>query len=147
MEWKTPARLRDRGAGVSYSTIYYLLRQIDSFPVLFSLGRGSFSPSRLRVYTTAQAWVPAGLRGACSGPSKSRNLASYRGEGFRPVRAKKAYGTPKLFPSPPPFFHRCCWLLFLEYRSSAYRQGSHGAPGALQAFPFVAPTNGATARV
>ena len=46
---------------------------------------GLFSRSRLRgtqggrLYTTAQVWIQAGLRGACSGRSKSRNLGSNHG--------------------------------------------------------------------
>ena len=46
---------------------------------------GRLSRSRLRgtkgtnLYTTAQVWVPGGLRGACSGRSKTRNLASITG--------------------------------------------------------------------
>ena len=45
----------------------------------FSLAvAGLFSRSLLRGtqggYTTVQVWVPAGLRGACSGRAKSRNL-------------------------------------------------------------------------
>ena len=57
---------------------------------------GLFSRSRLRgtqggrLYTTAQVWVPTGPRGACSGRSKSRNLASNRGVAFRPAIANQA---------------------------------------------------------
>ena len=36
----------------------------------------------VRLYTTVQVWVPGGLRGACSGRSKSRNLASNHGIAF-----------------------------------------------------------------
>ena len=36
------------------------------------------------LYTTAQAWVLAGLRGACSGRSKSRELASKSRDCFPP---------------------------------------------------------------
>ena len=36
-----------------------------------------------RVHTAVQVWVPGGLRGACSGHSKSRNLAINRGVAFR----------------------------------------------------------------
>ena len=71
---------------------------------LFSGARGSFSRSRLRgtqgtrLYTTTQVWVPAGLRGACSGRSKSRNLASDRGIAFRPatVEPTRPMQTPKM---------------------------------------------------
>ena len=53
---------------------------------------GIFSRSRLRdtqgdrVNTTVQVWVPGGLRGACSGRPKSRNLASNREVVFRGAR-------------------------------------------------------------
>ena len=46
---------------------------------------GLFSRSRLqgtqgcRIYMTAQVWVPGGLRGVCSGRSKSRKLAIITG--------------------------------------------------------------------
>ena len=49
---------------------------------------GLFSRSPLRgtqgarLYTTTQVWVPGALRGACSGHSKSRNLASKHGVAF-----------------------------------------------------------------
>ena len=61
---------------------------------------GLFSRSRLRgtqgtrLYTTMQVWVPAGLRGACSGSSKSRNLANSHGIAFRPARASQDNGEP-----------------------------------------------------
>ena len=66
-------------------------------------GTGLVSRSRLRgtkgphLYTTVQVLIPAGLRGACSGRSKSRNLASNRGIAFRPARANPVYATPKIF--------------------------------------------------
>ena len=41
-----------------------------------------------RLYSTAQVWVPDGLRGACFGRSKSRNLASNHGVAFRGDRAE-----------------------------------------------------------
>ena len=42
-------------------------------------------------YTTAHVWIPAGLRGTCSGRSKSIKLASNRGITFRPARANHAH--------------------------------------------------------
>ena len=62
-------------------------------PPFFPAAVGLLSRSRLRgtrgarLYTTAQDWVPGGLRGACSGRSKSRHLASNRGVAFRGARA------------------------------------------------------------
>ena len=59
-----------------------------------------FSRSRLRgthgacLYTTVPVWVPVGLRGACSGRSKSRNLASNHGVAFRGARAEHDNGKP-----------------------------------------------------
>ena len=61
---------------------------------------GLFSRSRLRdtegarLYTTAQVWVPGGLRDACCGRSKSRNLASIHGVAFRGARAEQGNGKP-----------------------------------------------------
>ena len=49
-----------------------------------------------RVYTTAQTRAPAEVRGACSGPSKSRILAYDYGESFRPARAKQDNGDPTI---------------------------------------------------
>ena len=46
------------------------------------------------VYTTAQMRAPAEDRGACSGDSKPRNLASNHGEPFPPARAKQVHGHP-----------------------------------------------------
>ena len=45
----------------------------------------------------AQVWVPGGLRGACSGCSKSRNLASNHGVALRGARAEQDIG--KLMPA------------------------------------------------
>ena len=57
---------------------------------------GLFSRSRLRdtqgtcLCTMVQVWVPAGLRGAYSGRSKSRNLASNHGVAFRGAKAEQS---------------------------------------------------------
>ena len=59
---------------------------------------GHFSRSRLRgtqgarLYTTAQDWIPCGLRGACSERSKKRNLASNPEVAFRGARAEQDNG-------------------------------------------------------
>ena len=61
---------------------------------------GHFSCSRLRgtpggrLYTTALAWVPDGLRDECSGRSRSRHLASICGVVFRGARAEQDNGKP-----------------------------------------------------
>ena len=68
-----------------------------------------FSRSRLRgmqgarLYTAAQVWVPGGVRGACSGRSKSRNLASNHGVAFRGARAEQDNGKPTCQP-----LRHCC---------------------------------------
>ena len=64
----------------------------------FSGDHGSFSRSRVRgtqgvrLYTTAQVWVPGGLRGACSGRPESRNLASNHRVAFRGAWAEQDNG-------------------------------------------------------
>ena len=81
-------------------TLYYYVRVklavsgIHLFPLL---AEGIFSRSRLRgsqetrLYTTVQARASARLRGACSGRSKSRSLASNHGIAFQPARANQAH--------------------------------------------------------
>ena len=48
-----------------------------------------------RLYTTVQVWVPGGLRGACSGCSMLRNLASNNGVAFHGARAEQDNAKPK----------------------------------------------------
>ena len=66
----------------------------------FSLAEGKFARFRLRgtqgggVDTTAQVWVPAGLRGICFGSSKLRNVASHWCNAFCPARTKQDDGKP-----------------------------------------------------
>ena len=45
-------------------------------PWVISRALGCGARRGARLYTTAQVWVQGGLRGACSGHSKSRNLAN-----------------------------------------------------------------------
>ena len=83
---------------------------------LFSRSR-PWGTQRARVCASAQVWVPAELRGTCSGRSKSRNLADNRGEAFRPARAKQSHGNPDCHVS---FFFNSsesCLPPFLKYRS------------------------------
>ena len=47
------------------------------------------------MYTRAQVWVPAGLRGARSGRSKPRDLASNRGIAFHLAEHRRTMGTPQ----------------------------------------------------
>ena len=80
-----------------------------------------FSRSRLRgtqwahLYTTAQVWVPGGLRRACSGRSKSRSLASDHGVAFRGARSEQDYRKPT------------CQLFCCTAVKSSLLCGSHGA--------------------
>ena len=101
---------------------------------------GLFSRSRVRgtqgacLYTTAQVWILAVLRGACSGRSKPRNLASNRGIAFRPARANQVHANLQNVI----FFTSL--LLFLKRHSNCQWVGSHGTTAAPQAFPFVTAT-------
>ena len=92
---------------------------------------GLFSRSRLRdtqgtwLCTMVQVWVPAGLRGAYSGRSKSRNLASNHGITFRPARANRANAKPRKRHF---FIFDLSLLLFWKYHStrpSKARQPRH----------------------
>ena len=56
-------------------------------PWVFSRVLGCGARRGPRMYTTAQVWVPCGHRGAYSGRSKSRNLASHHGVAFRGASA------------------------------------------------------------
>ena len=109
---------------------------------------GLFSRSRLlgtqgsHLYPTVQVWVPAGLRDACSGRSKSPNPASNHGIAFRPARANQAHANPKNVISS--FFTSLC-CCYSKSHSSRQRLGSHGTAAALQSFAFVTATNGASA--
>ena len=47
-----------------------------------------------RLYTSVQVLGPAGLLAACSGRSKSRNMASHHGIVFRRVTANQAHSKP-----------------------------------------------------
>ena len=129
-----------------YETDFFCGTQNFSLPAA-----GLFSRSRLRgtqgvrPYTTAQVWVPTGLRGACSGRSKSRNLASNAGLLSDQPETNQAHANPQaaiyfsFFPLYLP--------LFLKYHSSRQTQGTNCTTAALQAFPFVTATSGASARV
>ena len=83
-----------------------------------------FSRSRLRgteggrLYTTAQVWVPDGLRGAFYGRSKSRILASIRGVASRRARAEHDNGKPtyQLFCSTA--VKALCFVAATAYNSS-----------------------------
>ena len=114
-----------------------------------SVGLGRFSRCRLRgtqgarVYTTAQVWGPAGLRGARSGRSKSRDPASNQGIAFRLAESRRTLETPQrnvfvllLYPAritPPPKL------------SSSLLGGSQGTTAvAHQALPFVKAKDGAS---
>ena len=82
-------------------TLYYVpILWLFTFARFFPALVGIFSRSRPRgtqggrLYSTGQVWVPGGLRGACSGRSKSRNMAINHGVAFRGARAEQDYGKP-----------------------------------------------------
>ena len=112
----------------------------------FSSGRGCFlalSAAGIRGghrTTTAQVWAPAGLRGACSGHSKPRDLASNRG-----IACRRDKSQPGPLNPPKCQFFSCfltSLLLFVKYHNRGQRLGSHGTRAALHAFPFFTATNG-----
>ena len=84
--------------------VYYQMHNFFAYlhALLGRLAPGRFSRSRLRglqarrVDTTAQVWVPAGLRGAHSGRSKSRDVASDHGIAFPQARANQIHGSPQI---------------------------------------------------
>ena len=63
----------------------------------FPSGRGSFSSlgcgARGSRVLTGKVWVPAVLRGSCSGRSKSLELASNHGTAFRRAKLRKTMKT------------------------------------------------------
>ena len=79
------------------SHTYFMYEGTPVLP-LFDLGA--------RLCTTVQVRVPAGLRGACSGRSKSLNVATNHGAAFRRARADQAYGNPQRV-----FFLSCALLV------------------------------------
>ena len=118
---------------------------------------GLFARSRLRgtqgacLYTTVHVWVLAGLRGAFSGRSKSRNVERNQGIAFRRARANQTHGNPQK-------------LFFVVFRSAAvyqyllqvphqpsnavYFDAATGTTAvALLAFPCVTDVNRASACV
>ena len=117
----------------------------------FFSGRGSFLALSAAGHAggprviTAQVWAPAGLRGACSGLSKSRELASNHGIAFRRPRANQAHRKPRtvIFSFST---SRCC-CLWSTATVALKRLGSRGTTAALQAYLFVTATNGASACV
>ena len=74
------------------------------FCTLLSAPVGLFSRSWLqgtqgvRLYTTAQVWFPGGLRGACYGHSKSRNLQRNHEVAFRGARPEQDNEKPTYQP-------------------------------------------------
>ena len=112
---------------------------------LFSSGRGSFLARSAGGHAggkhvlTAQVWAPAGLRGARSGRSKSRRAGSFAGvlsaepepSGTVEIHTKKGQQ----------FFFACPAV----HNSSHLRDSHVTTAASLQAFPFVAATNDASA--
>ena len=76
--------LLTRGAHCMYVLHFFAHEQAYLFrPPVFSRALGCFGTNGGRVYSTVQVWAPAGLRGACSGRSKLRELALFHGIAFR----------------------------------------------------------------
>ena len=114
---------------------------------LFSSGRGFFlalsaagQAGDPRVLT-AQVWAPAGLRRACSGRSKSLDLARNHWIAFRLAEPCRTMETPLLF-----FPLCCCCIMSVSHRpSSSLLCGSDGTTSvAHEALPFVTATDGAS---
>ena len=128
--------------GISYQVTKALF--LDKC-TLFSGDRGSFLALSAAehaggppVHHGASAG-PDRLRGAWSGRSKSQNLASNGG-----LLSDQLEPTRPMQPTPPKIvFHLSAAVL--KYHSSCQRLGSHGTTAALQAFPFVTATIGASA--
>ena len=109
------------------------------WPRTFSRALGYGARQGPSYVLTAQVWAPAGLRGACSGRSKCLELASNHGIAFRQARTNQVHGKPHKSPAG--------FVCFAVCNSSRLR-GSHVTTAAsLQAFPFVAATNDASACV
>ena len=135
--------------------MYAVMYQMPSFCTSATCSvpaAGLSSRSRLRgtqgarLYTRRKFWAPAGLRGARSGRSKSRFLATSRGIAFRPARADhQALENPKNLDFFSLFFFTSFTSCFFRHHSSRQRLSSHGTTAALQAFSFVAATKGASA--
>ena len=63
----------------------------ESFLALSAAGQAGNAPE-----TRVPVEVPAGLHGACSGDSRSRNLGNNHGEAFRALRAIQAHVNPHI---------------------------------------------------
>ena len=83
-----------RALGVRSLTDFVSGMQNSSLPATGLPSRSRLWGTGARLYTTAQVWVPPGLRGACCGRAKSRNLASKHGIAFRGARAEQDNGKP-----------------------------------------------------
>ena len=114
-----------------------------SFLVLSAAWHAGGPPAR---YTQVRA--PAGLRDVRPGRSKSWRTCSFCGIAFRQSQAGGPW-KPHSFKTNEKKTHHCfALLLLLKYRTRPQRLGSQGATAAaLQAFPFVRATNGASACV
>ena len=62
--------------------VFWTFARFSPAPMGLSSCSRLWGTPRARLYTTVEAWVPGGLRGAGSGRSKSRNLASNHGVAF-----------------------------------------------------------------
>ena len=112
---------------------------------------GLFSCSRLRGTQEAHVntgcmWALAKVRGTCSGGSMSRKLANTEWIGLRPVRANQTHANTKTEAQFPPH------SIFSFSRSPPHAIFSffvsgcccYGTTAALEAFPVLTATNGAS---
>ena len=116
------------------------------WPARPTVGRFSRSWLRgtqgVRVFTTAQVWVPAEFRGARSGFSKLRDLASNYGIAFHPAEPRRTMEIPifKIL-----FFRYCCCKVSVSHRPSS-SQGLYLVAVTLanQSLPFVTAADGSS---
>ena len=92
-------------------------------------------------------WALAEIRGACSEGSKSRTLVNNHGIAFRLARANHAHANPKNKAQFPPqvilsFSGSPPHVIFSFFVSGCC---CYDTTAALQAFPFITATNGASA--
>ena len=88
----------------TFDMCMYEMRFLGGIVNLFLPGVGLFSRCRLRgtqggrVYTTVQVRGPVGVRGACSGRSKLREMALFHGIIFRDTKLPNTMESPQFQP-------------------------------------------------
>ena len=99
--------------------------------------------------TKVQVWVQAELRGACSGRSKSQNLAINHGVAFRGARAEQDNGKHIYQNVNFCFFALLLYLLLVPHQPSkcVYVEQPRCNSSRASSFPFVTAMNSASVRV